>query len=714
MDKALILFILLLLFISIESNDLESFYTPINSTYMKNIISNITSIIEGYAYLDISKNPPNSLHEKIDLIKELNDINTATERPFYEFYRDIRRVVGKLKDVHLMPSSSFASFDQYMACFPIYFYINLDDKNEYQLYMKNNSFCRFKYTDNQDINTFINDAINDKIEISSINGEDPFNFIQNFGKEFISLKNDHSHFTASIQIISLFNLYLFPFNESELSLNIELSNGQKQNISYYVFQMTQPNLNVVKETKLDWNYTTDVFKCRVDEVNKFNVFYQNSFIFEDVSEIKEIIYNCSKLFHENDYKIIGIESRNMGGMGTIGIYLEQLLQPKICTNRMLFSIRKNDFLKDNFEQLKKQYLDFETCKPPESFENFFLDEPDNYGENITHNRTIILDEITLDMKKDLHSKREELINTNKTKKPTEIIIFTDYESISATSIFLKTFQQSGGAIIVGYYGNPKNNLAPRDSGVSSSGIINYEWTTYYKNLKDLGFILGITGQEFYDFDYQKENPIPQEYTIIPVDEHVDIYEDYSDDNYDKFINESRIIFDKYINSCNINNKKLFLEDDNCYNIDGDSHAHGGYPCGDDGYWNKSQCQAFYCDLGYYYDTYKMKCIEDICTKTEDDKEEEYNNEEEENNEEEYNEEGEEENNEEEYNEEEEENNNEEDNKENDELIPLWAIFVIVVGGVLVLIISLILIRRTVNSKKTKEIFEITGEARLME
>ena len=231
MDKALILFILLLLFISIESNDLESFYTPINSTYMKNIISNITSIIEGYAYLDISKNPPNSLHEKIDLIKELNDINTATERPFYEFYRDIRRVVGKLKDVHLMPSSSFASFDQYMACFPIYFYINLDDKNEYQLYMKNNSFCRFKYTDNQDINTFINDAINDKIEISSINGEDPFNFIQNFGKEFISLKNDHSHFTASIQIISLFNLYLFPFNESELSLNIELSNGQKQNES---------------------------------------------------------------------------------------------------------------------------------------------------------------------------------------------------------------------------------------------------------------------------------------------------------------------------------------------------------------------------------------------------------------------------------------------------------------------------------------------------
>ena len=701
MDKAINLFILLLLFISIESNSLESLYTPINSTHMKNIISNMTSIIEGYAYLDISKNPPNSLHEAIDLIKELNAINTATERPFYEFYRDIRRVIGKLKDVHLMPIPSFNSFDQYMACIPVSFYIDIDDKKEYQLYMKDNSFCSFIYPYTQDIERFINNAINDKIEISSINGEDPFNYIQNFGKEFLSLKNDHSHFTTSMQIISIFNLHLFPFNESELSLNIELSDGQKQNISYHIFQMPQTNLNAVKQTNLNWNYGTEEFKCRVDEVNKFNVFYQNSFSFENVSEIKEIIYNCSKLFHENDYKIIGIESRNMGGTGKIGIYLEQLLQPKICTNRMLFSIRKNDFLEDNFEQLKKQYLDFSTCKAPESFEKFFLDEPDNYGNNITHYRTIILDEITLDMKKDLHSKREELINTNKTKKPTEIIIFTDYESISATSIFLKTFQQSGGAIIVGYYGNPKNNLTTRDSGVSSSGIINYEWTTYYKNLKDLGFVLGITGQEFYDFDYQKENPIPQEYTVIPVDEHVNIYEDYSDDNYDKFISEARNIFDKYNNFCNINNTKLFLEDDNCYNIDGDSHAHGGYPCGDDGHWDKTKCQTFYCDLGYYYDTYQMKCIEDICTKTEDDKEEEYNEEEEENDEE-------------EYNEEEENNNEEKDNKDSDELIPLWAIFVIVVGGVLVLIISLILIRRTVNSKRAKESIEITGEARLME
>ena len=41
------------------------------------------------------------------------------------------------------------------------------------------------------------------------------------------------------------------------------------------------------------------------------------------------------------------------------------------------------------------------------------------------------------------------------KKPTDIIIFTDSYSYSATSGFIKGFQNTGGAIIVGYFGNPK-------------------------------------------------------------------------------------------------------------------------------------------------------------------------------------------------------------------------------------------------------------------
>ena len=42
------------------------------------------------------------------------------------------------------------------------------------------------------------------------------------------------------------------------------------------------------------------------------------------------------------------------------------------------------------------------------------------------------------------------------RKPHEIIIFTDGFSYSATSIFIKETQLRGGAIIVGFGGNPEN------------------------------------------------------------------------------------------------------------------------------------------------------------------------------------------------------------------------------------------------------------------
>ena len=214
-----------------------------------------------------------------------------------------------------------------------------------------------------------------------------------------------------------------------------------------------------------------------------------------------------------------------------------------------------------------------------------------------------------------------MLDTKKTRKPTDIIIFTDYLSISATSIFIKGFQETGGAIVVGYFGNPLERNKKYDAAISSSGVSNLEWTPYCMNLARLNFTMGITFQEFYQYDYQKENPIPQEYITIPVDEHVDIYEDFDINSYDKFIEEAKKIFDKYNNKneCNKNNNLLLFESDKCYNLN--NYAHGGYSCGNDGKWNNSDCQPFYCDLGYYYDTYQKKCVEDLCLKKESNKEE---------------------------------------------------------------------------------------------
>ena len=40
----------------------------------------------------------------------------------------------------------------------------------------------------------------------------------------------------------------------------------------------------------------------------------------------------------------------------------------------------------------------------------------------------------------------------------------------------------------------------------------------------------------------------------------------------------------------------------------DNHLHGGYSCGSDLKWNKSNCIPAYCDVGYYYNKMSNSCI----------------------------------------------------------------------------------------------------------
>ena len=47
----------------------------------------------------------------------------------------------------------------------------------------------------------------------------------------------------------------------------------------------------------------------------------------------------------------------------------------------------------------------------------------------------------------------------------------------------------------------------------------------------------------------------------------------------------------------------------------DYRLHGGFECGDDGYWSE-KCIPSYCDNGYVYDKKNKKCIKDICIKKE--------------------------------------------------------------------------------------------------
>ena len=273
---------------------------------------------------------------------------------------------------------------------------------------------------------------------------------------------------------------------------------------------------------------------------------------------------------------------------------------------------KNFFIAD-------ENLNPETCFPYTEKDDI-LNGPQYIYEDGTdkaiHNRTKDIEGFSIFEKKIMEKKRKEYLKTGKTKKPTDILVFTDGYSFSCASDFIKGLQAYGHGIIVGYNARPDINKSEFDASQSNSGAESFEISENVKNLRNLGFFPRMTYKEYFS-PYDRENPkIPFEFKIYPVDEISSIYKSYIDERYNRFIEEAKRIFKNYseYGACNPDNKLLYYETSDCDSQINVSNAHGGYICGDDGKWNKSNCIAAYCDDGYYLNEDKSECIQDPCQK----------------------------------------------------------------------------------------------------
>ena len=334
-------------------------------------------------------------------------------------------------------------------------------------------------------------------------------------------------------------------------------------------------------------------------------------------EYEEVMFKCFDAFYSNNYEIIIIESNNRGGYSELCFPMTQYLRPKILGTAPL-SFKNTDL---NYEYFMKgdENLNPETCKPFDSKEELTRDTVDNYGNGVTHNRTNVFDFYSVYSKKFMKDKRRKYIETKKTKKPTEIIIFTDGFTFSCGSILIKNMQVYGSTIIVGY--RAKKTITDKkefDASQSNSAVETFVENKYTTNLQNLGFRVRITNKEQFDPNDKEEPKTPMEFKKYPVDELSDIHEKYTDDMYDIFIETAEKIFNKYNKDmkCNKDNNLLYYETDECdskLNID---HGHGGYLCKEDGTWDNNTCVLKYCDIGYILDITNQKCIEDPYEKIE--------------------------------------------------------------------------------------------------
>ena len=618
-----------------------------------------------YAFNQIAKNPPqpsfdSNYHNKVDIQKELSLIKTEN-RDIYSFYQDIRKIFSKVKDNQFYIDIGLDRKLNYVyLSAPVYF---KPLKNNDEIIIRSSAMYLDSY-ENEKVYNIISE--NNLVPIQSINGKNPFDFITEFGNNYINLRSPHANFAVKSRFNELTPLISFPLSYEELSnLTFVYENGVNCTTNYLVFSglelkeeqfkrsllfknndiNTEENNHFLddnkKQNKLlqrnetgsnenifnnhkksstflfytEWDYTySTVFSCKADNKKEINVYSFNRFS-DDVNivDFGKTLEKCFILFDNNTYPIVLIGNLIGGTSVELNHILLEILSPLI-NSKIYAAFRKTKGAMKSENLMSSTFPNVEECEEHPLKDYFNKSKTINYGNGISDELSDVFLYDGKNIRKILDEYKLKLKNK---RKPTDIVVIADGSSHSGASILLKYLQYYGGGITVGIYQQKNKKDVPFDSSLSPTPLLYheelYKFSKEYRILNEkYNFKLQLAGlQTFYD---PRKIDVPLEYEVTPVDETEDIYEllvGYDDDYY-LYIETALKILEKYKTECNPNNKKLVNVSDECDKTFENNYTHGGYECGDDGKWS-SKCVASYCDLGYYFDYVQRKCIIDYCS-----------------------------------------------------------------------------------------------------
>ena len=210
----------------------------VTEEHCKNVISNLTTVLdEVYVYTDYLKGPIQQkgfqvYDDQVDLLAELNNIETKNRR-FYDFYRDIKKILTKTKDGHLYFATNetpnnypliFAIF-----CVPFSYYVEENATEPYlSINFTSKSRCVPRFSD--DVNDKIRKVSGKKIK--SINGLEPFEYIEKISSIFDAYHSPQTRYIKFLNSIYWINVYERPFVKEELNLSFEFEDNDSLEIQY--------------------------------------------------------------------------------------------------------------------------------------------------------------------------------------------------------------------------------------------------------------------------------------------------------------------------------------------------------------------------------------------------------------------------------------------------------------------------------------------------
>ena len=642
-------------YINEEKIEKENFISIID--YLINIF------IDAYAFYEISAEPPQpnikeDYFSKVDILSDFKQLQEKIENNIiedvYDFYRERMYIISKLKDCHIEINWKFLNLDDFFILAPIDFIIK-EVNGKPKIFPNCIDEAFINCNDQEALDVLALCVEYTESPIKSINGYNPFDYINNFGDIFLSTKNEHALFSYRLKFHNNIPLSEYPLKNEEdfnrLEIIFEEGNEDKITTKYYIGsdadiynedrrylrnlqnkkflskkEKTKKKKKFTKRRNLydqvNWNNNfDDLIKCYEDSINKINIYYISTFGPEnrDKEKFLKTIEKCYELFDKNIYPIVVINDLNDGGF----LYLSQIflgiISPLMSIDLFKGRIRITDAFKDTEEIayfIETNLTSSESCLHTnyELLTSNKIHAKYNQGLEDDLTQIFFLNNITIHNY--IENARKKM---NNKRKPTDILVYTDGYTFSAASLFMQYLQKSGGGIIASYLGNPNHkndiyfDISQSPSPIFTNQILKIFSPENYVNLnKDFENEWEIQMPGIQSFYNSKDYKIPLEYELILPDINSNIYETFDEETYDKFIQKSKEIFEKFKNECNPKNKNLIKVSEDCDNKFGNKYTHGGYECGDDGKWS-NKCVPSYCDQGYFFNKNKMKCIKDICS-----------------------------------------------------------------------------------------------------